>query len=530
MDNKEFKSFINDAEDFMECTCNSGEAYFDFSEDELYSQDSVPFVDADLNNFGSINLDELTNEAADAAGHSCGCSGEEDWHEEDSDSCRCNNGFDEYIGEVEVNNGCCGHHGNPCCKHGNCENQACFKQDGNCEDDCFKPCKPHPRYACLKVYKHVDKNEALDGETLRYCIKIENKGNATAFNIKLTDILPTGLTLIKGSLKVSGCHTCHKGTLSNLSLGSLEPCETIKITFEARIACGTSGVLTNFADVTYCYATSRCGDIKCDSARSNNAVTNVTRTPITMLKVADRNVVSVGEDIVYTISVTNNGLVKIDNFTLQDNLDSSLCCKEVRVGTTTYPCDRLSSGINIGSLNAKETKDVVIRARVQEFPTDGTISNMATGRFTRNGQTLCPVNSNVVSVTVVLYMCRPATIEDKIRVSCANGPVHTVTDAVANVKIIDVKEERNCSCEDGRYKKVRVSGIVNLCIKYDTCSGCEKKIIKKVPFCITIKVPRSFVYNKNYCITVEPKEICTKICCGFEIATIIKLLVCLVSL
>ena len=108
MDNKKFKSFINDAEDFMECTCNSGEAYFDFSEDAIYSQDSVPFVDADLSNFESINLDELTNEA-DGLGHSCGCSSEEDW-QEDSDKCGYNNGFDEFIGEVEVNNGCCGHH------------------------------------------------------------------------------------------------------------------------------------------------------------------------------------------------------------------------------------------------------------------------------------------------------------------------------------------------------------------------------------------------------------------------------------
>lgn len=527
MDNKEFKSFISDVDEFVECTCNNGEAYFDFGEDVQSDDESMEFMSDDLNNFDNISIEELTKEVDNL---DQGFEFSEKW-EYGSDSFGCNDGFKDYIGEVEVNDKCCcRHHENPCCKHGNCENQSCFQQDGNCENDCFKPCKPHPKYACLKVYKHVDKSEALDGEVLRYRIKIENKGNATAFNIKLTDILPLGLSLIKGSLKVSGCHRCHRGTLSNLSLGSLEPCEIIKITFEARIACGTSGILTNFADVTYCYATSRCGDIKCDSTRSNNAVTNVTTTPISMVMTANRTVVSVGEEIVYNVSITNNGAIQVDNFTLKDTLDSDLSCIEVRVGSTIYPCSGLASGINIGSLGPGETKDVSIRARVQDFPSDGVINNSATGTFTRNGQQLCPVSSNTVSVNVVLYMCRPASVEDKIRVSCANGPVHTVTDAIANVKVLDVKEERKCGCECGRYKKVRVSGIINLCIKYDTCSGCEKKIIKKVPFCMTIKVPRSFVYNKNYCITVEPKEICTKICCGFEIATIIKLIVCLVSL
>lgn len=209
MDNKEFKSFISDVDEFVECTCNNGEAYFDFGEDVQSDDESMEFMSDDLNNFDNISIEELTKEVDNL---DQGFEFSEKW-EYGSDSFGCNDGFKDYIGEVEVNDKCCcGHHENPCCKHGNCENQSCFQQDGNCENDCFKPCKPHPKYACLKVYKHVDKSEALDGEVLRYRIKIENKGNATAFNIKLTDILPLGLSLIKGSLKVSGCHRCHRGT------------------------------------------------------------------------------------------------------------------------------------------------------------------------------------------------------------------------------------------------------------------------------------------------------------------------------
>lgn len=513
MDNKEFESFVSDTDDFTKCTCNSGEANFNLDEDEGNNnyEEAIPLINDDLSNFDEMNFDG-----------SCGCL-------EDNDDKCTNNNFGDFIGQVEVNDKCCGHHDDSCCGHGGCENKSCFKQDGNCKEDLFKPCKPKPKKAHLKVCKFVDKSEALDGEILRYCIKIENKGNATAFNIKLRDILPSGLVFVEGSLRVCGGHRCHKGTLNNLNLGSLRPCETIKIAFEARIACGTSGILRNFAEVTYCFATTRCGDIQCNSVRSNDAVTNVTTSPVSIVKTVDRDVVSVGEEIVYTVSVTNEGSVTVENFTLQDELPDILRCIEVSVGDTTFSCSELASGINIGSINAGETKDVNIRARVQDFPTDGTITNVAIGRFTRNGQQLCPVSSNTVSTSVVLFMCRPATVKDKIRVSCANGPVHTVTDAIANVKILDVKEERRCS-GDGKYKRVRISGIINLCIKYDTCSGCEKKIVKKIPFCMTIKVPRSFVYNKNYCVTVEPKEICTKICCGFEIATAIKLIVCLTSI
>lgn len=447
--------------------------------------------------------------------------------------CSENSAYNDYIGEVEVKKGPC-----HCWEEDECDchtespwkGEACFKQECDCHDSCFEPCKPKEKCAKLQVVKSVDRKEALDGETLRYCIKIKNVGNTTAFNIRLKDILPCGLTLVPGSLRVKGCTTCHSGNLSNLALGSLDTCGCIIVSFDARIACGTRGIVRNSAEVSYCYMPFECGDIRCTKTNSNVVETRIMNSAITLEKTANRSVVSVGDELVYRIKASNCSEIGVENFTLRDVLPSEVACLEVKANGRTYPCSALCGGLNLGDLCCGETKDIYIRTRVQDFPTDGTIENRSTATFSRNGQVLCPISSNTVATTVILYMCREAKVRDTVKVPCSKGPVHNITDAKAWVKIVKVEELSQEQCDEHGNKRVLIDGLLKLRIKYVTCSGCEQTITRDIKFCITMKVPKSFVYNKNYCINIEPKEVCTKIYCGFDIITVTKLKVCINSI
>ena len=77
----------------------------------------------------------------------------------------------------------------------------------------------------LTVTKTVAKNEANPGEKdIAYTIKVKNDGNLTAFNVKVDDILPAGLSFATG-----------EGQTKTWELGNIAPNETKEITYNVNI-------------------------------------------------------------------------------------------------------------------------------------------------------------------------------------------------------------------------------------------------------------------------------------------------------
>ena len=129
------------------------------------------------------------------------------------------------------------------------------------------------------------------GRPVDYTITVRNTGDGVAKNVMLEDMLPAGATLISAS---NGGQSM--GNKVSWSLGDIAPNGSATVTLS--IQPGTMGRLTNTATVTaYC----------CGSA-SASAETMIRGIPAVLLEVVDDpDPVELGNEITYTIRVTNQG-------------------------------------------------------------------------------------------------------------------------------------------------------------------------------------------------------------------------------
>ena len=107
--------------------------------------------------------------------------------------------------------------------------------------------------AKLVVSKSANKPIAYIGDTITYQIAVQNTGNVSADNVVLTDLLPTGVSYVVGSLIVS---IPYSGTLaSGLALsGPVASGQTVTLSFQAKVdAIPNPNPILNKAAAVYTY-------------------------------------------------------------------------------------------------------------------------------------------------------------------------------------------------------------------------------------------------------------------------------------
>ena len=154
---------------------------------------------------------------------------------------------------------------------------------------------------------------AASGAVLTYTIPITNSGPSFAANLTMTDVLPPELIFISASGPGWNCIggstvTC---TLAQLAL------TTSTLTLRASTAPSfTGGAVMNAVSLT---ATSD------SSTRTASTTTAVTPSAdITIAKIAAPTVPVAGQDLVYTVTLTNNGPSNAANATMTDALPSQV--------------------------------------------------------------------------------------------------------------------------------------------------------------------------------------------------------------
>jgi uncharacterized repeat protein (TIGR01451 family) len=97
----------------------------------------------------------------------------------------------------------------------------------------------------LSITKDVDKLTAHPNETLIYTITVRNNGTANATGVTLTDAIPSGATLVPGSITEGGTGTA---TIT-WNLGTLTPGQTKVVGFKVKVGSDFTGIITNIASV-----------------------------------------------------------------------------------------------------------------------------------------------------------------------------------------------------------------------------------------------------------------------------------------
>jgi uncharacterized repeat protein (TIGR01451 family) len=222
----------------------------------------------------------------------------------------------------------------------------------------------------IVVTKTDGLTNVISGNSLTYTILVTNNGLSQATNVNLTDVLPASLTYTS--------HTVSQGTGTatgqnfSAALGTLAPGASATVTITAAVSGTATGTITNTASVT---------STETDTNTANNSATDdTTATPQIDLQITKTDTpdpVVAGNQLTYTIQVTNAGPSTATGVTVTDVLPSTLTFVS---GTSTVGTVANNAGTVTGSIGTLASgASATLTLLVDVAPTArGTISNTAT--------------------------------------------------------------------------------------------------------------------------------------------------------
>ena len=210
----------------------------------------------------------------------------------------------------------------------------------------------------VTAVNRVDKSVASIGEELTYTVEITNNSSFTIYNCIVRDNLPSNVKLLEESL-YEYCDGL--GNLSEgINIGRIASGKSREINFSVVINNDTTDEIINYATVNFTF-----DDFSCNSFTkglvTNATITSVMSNSLEIFKKADKTFVSSnGEEVNYTITVTNSGISAINDITVTDVIPSGMTYKE---GSTIIdgqsPIDlNPACGIEIGSLAGGDSTEI----------------------------------------------------------------------------------------------------------------------------------------------------------------------------
>lgn len=212
-----------------------------------------------------------------------------------------------------------------------------------------------PPSADLSVTQSDSPDPVIVGENLTYTIAVTNQGPSDATGVIFSNNLPGSVAWVSSSSSQGSCSgtatiTCTLGTLNQGTTA------TVRITVRAD----AEGEITNSASVV---------TNESDANTSNNtarATTSVRPQPV--IPTADLSIsqadapdpVVVGNNLIYTITVRNNGPSEATGVTLTDTLPSGVSLKSATPGQGSCASSGQNITCGLGSLSAGATTTVTL--------------------------------------------------------------------------------------------------------------------------------------------------------------------------
>jgi uncharacterized repeat protein (TIGR01451 family) len=240
----------------------------------------------------------------------------------------------------------------------------------------------------IEVSKTASVETLVAGQEVTYTIKVKNIGDATATGVTLSDALPGGLILVSAIATQGSCDLSVSCALGDIPVSSV-----VDVTIIAGVSLGVSGQIVNTVS-----ASSTSFD---RSTGNNQASVTVSVTPapadLEITKTAPLGPITTGNEIVYTIRITNKGPATSMDTTMTDNLPdgvsklSTTATQGSCTGTSKIVCD-------LGQLSVGESAEVTVRVLIASG-TEGQLVNVAVASSTVPDNVMG--NNTAVAVTQI---------------------------------------------------------------------------------------------------------------------------------
>lgn len=226
----------------------------------------------------------------------------------------------------------------------------------------------------------VDKAEANRGDTLSYTLTVKNTGDTDLTNVQVWINQPNLATYVAGSGSYQGFPGGQLRDLTDawvadsVNLGPIPVGKYIVLKYQTKIASNA-----NHNDIVWSV-----GFAKSDQTaklQANSFTKVIFANPgLCAEKSADRQSVSPGDVVTFTISVCNQGNVTLHNIYIGDNINMPF---EYVKGSTTLSVtgeqtinitdNWINDNVNIGPLNPDQKAKLVFKVKVTDSVKDGVV-------------------------------------------------------------------------------------------------------------------------------------------------------------
>ncbi len=263
------------------------------------------------------------------------------------------------------------------------------------------------RVVNLNITKDDSADPVLAGGSFSYTITAFNSGSADAPNVLFSDPLPAGVTFVSGTFTIneqtprSGAITFNSTTnqleanLGTLLANGSSTTNRALITLNVTAAGTASGTISNTATIT-----------NADGTVSNTETTVINPNfDLTISKTDAVTQIAAGQNLTYTIIVTNSGPSTATAITVTDVLPSQLTFVSATSTSGTFSNNNGTVTGTIASLASGQRATITLVTTVKnDVPDNTTISNTSSVSVASNaGETVTTNNSATDTTTVLTF-------------------------------------------------------------------------------------------------------------------------------
>ncbi|MGM1434813.1 DUF7507 domain-containing protein [Bacillus cereus group sp. BceL295] len=259
---------------------------------------------------------------------------------------------------------------------------ALLAQPGNVETNVFVT---SINTAILSAVKTANTAFANIGDTITYTVSIQNNGNTNATNVNFSDPVPTGTTFVENSFAVNGSTIPGANPNNGVNIGTVSAGSSLTVTFQVIVtSTPPSNPITNVASIQYAFIVDPASPPVTGTINSNSASTQINNATVTTVLQANRSIVSIGDVITYTATLTNTGNFPANSVLLINGVPEGALFvpNSVTLNGISLPDASPTLGIPVGIIAPGDSATITFQFLASSIPPQGAIINQALTSYT----------------------------------------------------------------------------------------------------------------------------------------------------